>query len=229
MRHNVAGSKMTSANRGISSPPPCRQGVAFHFRTTMAFVGMVLCLGLLSGCLGQQLQLLSDRFGTSFDFAQESGPDLVIIDLRLCKSMGSQQCGPAALATVFAYYEELADVDATRRIEQLSALREGPWTLGEMEALSRENGYPAVTATADLAQVREWVDKGWPPMVALRGSDSAGHVCVLVGYHRTKGYVVLADPQMGFRKYSDARFMRRWELTGRACVLVMPKSKRPDA
>lgn len=191
-------------------------------------LALAACLCLLSGCIGDQLHLLSDRFGTSFDFEAESGPDLVIIDLRLCRTGAAQQCGPAALTTVWRHYANWSDPDAKDALARLCGTRKGPWTLGELESVSREAGYEAVTARADLAQVREWVDKGWPPLVALRGVESDGHLCVVAGYHRTKGYFVLADPQAGFRKYSEGRFLRRWELTGRACVLVLPKAGVSD-
>lgn len=193
-----------------------------------AVLALSVCLCLLPGCIGDQLHLLSDRFGTSFDFEAESGPDLVIIDLRLWKTGAPQQCGPAALTTVWSHYSNLSESDAKETLARLSGTRNGPWTLGELERTSCEAGYRAVTATADLRQVREWIDKGWPPLVALRGVESDGHLCVVAGYHRTKGYFVLADPQTGFRRYSEGRFLRRWELTGRACVLVLPKADASD-
>ena len=128
-------------------------------------------------------------------------------------------CGAASLAMVAAYWGRPMPHDEIAR-DLLEP--ELPGIAGSRLArFARERGLVAVTHAGDLAQLREYVAKGRPMIVAWGMGRGRYHDVVVVGFD--DGHVVVNDPARGpGRRVALAAFERRWAQAGNWTLLVLP-------
>ena len=128
-------------------------------------------------------------------------------------------CGAAALAMVLAYWGEPVPHD-----EIAGALLE-PERRGirgaRLESFARARGLLAVAYEGDLGQLRDFVAKGRPLVVAWKQAGRF-HDVVVVGFDRDA--VVVHDPEAGAGRRVPLRaFEERWTGAGRWTLLVLPR------
>ena len=76
---------------------------------------------------------------------------------------------------------------------------------------------------ADVAQLRESLEKGRPLIVALRVGGDLDHDVVVTGLS-PDGVVTIHDPAHGRdRQVSKADFEKRWSGTSHWALLVLPR------
>jgi tetratricopeptide (TPR) repeat protein len=131
-------------------------------------------------------------------------------------------CGAAALAMVMGYWNQAASHD------EIAARLLSPHLKGilgsKLEDYARSRGLQAVAYEGDLDQLREYVDKGRPLIVAWRVGRGRFHNVVVVGHDAD--HLVVHDPAEGAeRRVKAEAFEKRWAGAGHWTLLVLP---RPD-
>ncbi len=128
-------------------------------------------------------------------------------------------CGPAALAMVLRYWgraashEELARELDARELKGVAGSR--------LAEAARSRGLTAVAYRGDAGQLRDFVGKGRPLVVAWDMGGGRFHNVVVVGFEGED--VVVHDPAQGAsRTVKRAAFEERWAGAGRWTLLVMP-------
>jgi hypothetical protein len=129
-------------------------------------------------------------------------------------------CGGAALAMVLRYWG-----DRTTVAEDFAPLvdpDEGGIRTGQLVEAARERGWhalPVPAATAGL--VRSHVDGGRPTVALIEERPGVLHYVVIVAWTDTE--VVAHDPARSpFRVLTHEEFDRRWAVSGRWLLLVLP-------
>lgn len=128
-------------------------------------------------------------------------------------------CGPAALAMVLRFWgrsashDELAAELGARELRGVAGSR--------LAEAARSRGLTAVAHRGDLDQLRDYVGKGRPLVVAWDMGRGRFHNVVVVGFDGED--VVVHDPAQGAaRTVERATFERRWAGAGHWTLLVMP-------
>ncbi len=128
-------------------------------------------------------------------------------------------CGAAALAMVLGYWgrpvphSEIASVLAEPELRGIRGTR--------LADFARERGLFALAYEGDLAQLRDYVGKGRPLIVAWKVGRGRFHDVVVVGFD--EGAVVVHDPAEGAARRVAARvFEERWAGASHWTLLVMP-------
>lgn len=128
-------------------------------------------------------------------------------------------CGPAALAMVLRYWgraashEALADELDARELRGVAGSR--------LAEAARSRGLTAVAYKGDAEQLREYVGKGRPLIVAWDMGRGRFHNVVVVGFDGED--VVVHDPAQGAsRTVARGTFEERWAGAGHWTLLVMP-------
>jgi ABC-type bacteriocin/lantibiotic exporter with double-glycine peptidase domain len=131
-------------------------------------------------------------------------------------------CGAAALAMVMRFWQRpLAhdEIVAALLQPELRGIRGS-----RLEAFAREHGMTAIAYQGDIAQLREYVAKGRPLIVAWRLARDRYHDVVVVGFDA--GRVIVNDPAEGAGRAVDARsFEKRWRGAGHWTLLVLPAAE----
>ena len=128
-------------------------------------------------------------------------------------------CGAAALAMVLGYWgrpaahAEVADALVEPELRGIRGAR--------LAEFARGRGFFALAYEGDLAQLREYVGKGRPLIVAWKVGRGRFHDVVVVGFDGRA--VVVHDPAEGTGRRVDARvFEERWAGASHWTLLVMP-------
>jgi ABC-type bacteriocin/lantibiotic exporter with double-glycine peptidase domain len=129
-------------------------------------------------------------------------------------------CAAASLSMVLRYW----DVQVTEG-EVAAALLE-PRLHGipgsALEAFAKARGLKAVAYAGDMPQLRDYVGKGRPLIVAWGLPHHEFHNVVVVGFG-DNGEVIVNDPAAGAaRRVSAGDFERRWSAAGHWTLLVLP-------
>jgi ABC-type bacteriocin/lantibiotic exporter with double-glycine peptidase domain len=131
-------------------------------------------------------------------------------------------CGAASLAMVMRYWgqEITQDQIAARLLQKdLHGIRGS-----KLEEFARERGLVAIAYTGDRDQVRDYLAKGRPLIVAWRVGRDRYHDVVVVGYDAEKGEFLVHDPAEGAsRRVTAASFEKRWAGAGHWTLLVLPQ------
>ena len=136
-------------------------------------------------------------------------------------SQRKDTCGAAALAMVLRFWGLSASHDDLARELQVPDLRGVPGS--RLVDLARSRGFTATAYQGDLAQLRDFVGKGRPLVVAWAMGGGRYHNVVVVGF-ADDGRVLVNDPARGAGRAVPAReFERRWAGAGHWTLLVMPR------
>ena len=128
-------------------------------------------------------------------------------------------CGAAALAMVLGYWGQPVphrEIAAALREPELHGIR------GErLASFARGRGLFALAYEGDMAQLREYVAKGRPLIVAWKLGHGRFHDVVVVGLD--DGAVLVHDPANGAsRRVAAHDFEERWAGAGHWTLLVVP-------
>jgi predicted double-glycine peptidase len=128
-------------------------------------------------------------------------------------------CGPAALAMVLRFWGDPASHDVLARELDAADLR---GVRGSRLAESaRSRGMTSLAYEGDDAQLRAFVGRGRPLVVAWDMGRGRFHNVVVVGFEGDD--VVVHDPAQGpSRRVAGKTFAARWAGAGHWTLLVMP-------
>jgi ABC-type bacteriocin/lantibiotic exporter with double-glycine peptidase domain len=136
-------------------------------------------------------------------------------------SQRKDTCGAAALTMVMRYWGLAASHDELARELKVPDLRGVPGS--RLVDLARARGFTATAYQGDLAQLRDFVGKGRPLVVAWAMGGGRYHNVVVVGFG-DGGRVLVNDPARGpARAVPESEFERRWAAAGHWTLLVMPR------
>jgi ABC-type bacteriocin/lantibiotic exporter with double-glycine peptidase domain len=130
-------------------------------------------------------------------------------------------CAAASLAMVLRYWQRPIEHDA------IAAALVEPELSGiagsRLAEFARQNGATAIAYQGDMAQLREYVGKGRPLIVAWKLGAGRYHDVVVVGFDDERGAVVVNDPAEGARRRVPLRrFEERWAGSDHWTLLVLP-------
>jgi ABC-type bacteriocin/lantibiotic exporter with double-glycine peptidase domain len=128
-------------------------------------------------------------------------------------------CGPAALAMVLRFWGDSASHDALARELHAAELRGVAGS--RLAEAARSRGMTAIAYRGDDAQLRAFVGRGRPLVVAWDMGRGRFHDVVVVGFEGDD--VIVHDPAQGpSRRVAGKTFAERWAGAGRWTLLVMP-------
>jgi ABC-type bacteriocin/lantibiotic exporter with double-glycine peptidase domain len=131
-------------------------------------------------------------------------------------------CGAASLTMVLRYWHDEVTHDEVAR-ELLRPELHGI-AGSSLADFARDRGFEAVTYRGDMEQLRDFVGKGRPLIVAWHLGGARYHDVVVVGFDDARGAVLVNDPAAGAsRAVGVARFLKRWAGAGYWTLLVTPK------
>ena len=130
-------------------------------------------------------------------------------------------CGAAALAMVLRYWERPI------RHEDIASALLAPELRGipgsRLAEFARQHGLTAIAYEGDLAQLRDYVAKGRPLIVAWKLGRDRYHDVVVVGFDDARRAVLVNDPAEGAERSIPLRkFEKRWAGAGHWTLLVLP-------
>ena len=129
-------------------------------------------------------------------------------------------CGAAALAMVLAYWNAAVPHDEIARTLLEPELRGIAGS--DLERFARQRGMTAIAYKGDVGQLRDFVGKGRPLIVAWDMGKRRYHDVVVVGMGERE--VIVNDPARGAaRRISIEEFERRWKGAGYWTLLVAPR------
>ena len=133
-------------------------------------------------------------------------------------------CGAASLAMVLRFWAQ--DVSQERITAALlePELRGIPGS--RLAEFARERGLRAVPYEGDLTQLRDFVEKGRPLIVAWKVGRDRYHNVVVTGFDDEKASVIVNDPAKGAdRRVSRQKFEERWAGGNHWTLLVLPEGE----
>ncbi len=129
-----------------------------------------------------------------------------------------QGCAAAALAMVMRHWGQDADAEAIARELREPELRGIRGS--RLAAFARARGFTAIAYKGDPDQLRDYLGKGRPQIVAW-GSGRGDHDVVVIGFDT--GAFLVHDPAQGAsRRIAADEFVRRWQRAGYWTLLVLP-------
>ena len=136
-------------------------------------------------------------------------------------SQQKDTCGAASLAMVGAYWGHPLPHDEIAR-ELLEPGLNGI-AGSRLARFARERGLAAAAYQGDLTQLREYILKGRPMIVAWRMGRGRYHDVVVIGFDATGLHVIVNDPARGpGRTVTVGDFEKRWAGARHWTLLVMP-------
>jgi ABC-type bacteriocin/lantibiotic exporter with double-glycine peptidase domain len=133
-------------------------------------------------------------------------------------------CAAASLAMVLRYWNApVAEGEIAKALiePELHGIKGSRLT-----AFARERGMDAFAYEGDATQLRTFVSKGRPLIVALKVGRDQYHDVVVVGFDDAQGAVIVNDPALGpARPIPQSTFEKRWAGAGHWTLLVLPASK----
>lgn len=143
-------------------------------------------------------------------------------------SQRKDTCGAAALAMVLRYWNEDVSHDQVARALVQPELHGIAGS--QLADFARGRGLEAVAYRGDMAQLRDFVGKGRPLIVAWHLRGSLYHDVVVVGFDDERGTVLVNDPAKGpSRAVKAATFEKRWAGAGYWTLLVTRPTASPPA
>jgi ABC-type bacteriocin/lantibiotic exporter with double-glycine peptidase domain len=137
-------------------------------------------------------------------------------------SQHKDTCGAASLTMVLRYWSEDVSQDDVARALVRPELHGIAGS--ELAAFARARGFEAVAYQGDMAQLRDFVGKGRPLIVAWHLGGSRYHDVVVVGFDDERGAVLVNDPAAGAsRAVGAGKFEKRWAGAGYWTLLVTKK------
>jgi tetratricopeptide (TPR) repeat protein len=135
-------------------------------------------------------------------------------------------CGAAALAMVLRYWGDEATHDEVARTLLTPELHGIAGS--RLAEFARGRGMEAVAYRGDMANLREFVGKGRPLIVAWDMGRGRYHDVVVVGFDPEREAVIVHNPAEGAsRPVKSGRFEKRWQGAGYWTLLVAREKAAP--
>jgi hypothetical protein len=145
----------------------------------------------------------------------------IVRDVPFVPQKTAHDCGPAALAMVFAYF----------RIPAMTAARPefvgGDVRAGTLRDVARAEGLEAFVVSGTFNDLFAQVGRGRPVVVglakpmALTGGRALAHYEVVIGLNRSKRLVLSLDPASGLRENTLEGFAREWAPTKQVTIVFL--------
>jgi ABC-type bacteriocin/lantibiotic exporter with double-glycine peptidase domain len=133
-------------------------------------------------------------------------------------------CAAASLAMVLRYWN--ADVSHDDIAGELLQPQLHGILGSRLEAFARARGFTAIAYAGDMPQLRDYLAKGRPLIVAWRVGRDQFHNVVVTGFDEATGDVVVNDPAVGADRMVPAKdFEKRWAGAGHWTLLVLPAAQ----
>jgi ABC-type bacteriocin/lantibiotic exporter with double-glycine peptidase domain len=130
-------------------------------------------------------------------------------------------CAAAALAMVARYWGEPLTHDAIAAALLAPELRGIPGS--QLAQFARRHGLTAIAYEGDLDQLRDYLAKGRPLIVAWKLGRERYHDVVVVGIDDERSEAIVHDPAEGAgRRVPLETFEERWAGTDHWTLLVLP-------
>jgi len=133
-------------------------------------------------------------------------------------------CGAASLGMVLAYWDravlhdEIAEALIEKDLHGIPGSR--------LAGFAQDRGLRAVAYEGDLQQLRDFVDKGRPLIVAWKVGKDRYHNVVVTGFDDEHADVFVNDPAKGeHRRVSREKFEERWAGADHWTLLVLPEGE----
>lgn len=185
------------------------------------FIGAILLLLLLTGCVTPQVQRLNQQWPADL-------PDQVLLNSTPFFPQEDFECGPAALATLL----QTSGVKVTP--EQLAPQVFLPGRKGslqiELMVASRRHGLPAYPLAPTIAAVLQEVAAGHPVLVFQNISLPVypiWHYAVVIGFDRASQMMTLRSGVTAQLKMSLSVFERTWARGEYWAMVALPVSQLP--
>jgi ABC-type bacteriocin/lantibiotic exporter with double-glycine peptidase domain len=137
-------------------------------------------------------------------------------------AQGEDTCGAASLAMVLRFWGRGASQDEIARElfdRELHGIRGS-----RLVDLAARRGLFALAYEGDLAQLRDYLDKGRPLIAAWKVTRDRYHNVVVVGHDPARQELVVHDPAEGpSRRLSEKSFEKLWKGSGHWTLLVIPR------
>lgn len=137
------------------------------------------------------------------------------------------QCGPAALESVLRYWG--AEADASALADSLSSSRHARGVLNiALAQQMKDRGFWTQMESSDLAQLREWVRRGVPPVITLhvgRFGMPLYHFVVITGFDSRQDLFYLNAGRSGVESLGADQLDARWKRAGRWALIVCPPER----
>ena len=138
------------------------------------------------------------------------------------------QCGPASLAGVLNYWGDRSDPESLKK-EFFVARLKGSLAMDLVQA-ARNRGFKAEVVSGSMDLLKEEILKGHPAIALLNLGYRffpKGHFIIVTGFDDDKqGLLIHSGKPDEFLSYR--RFLKHWEKTGRALILIAPAVDQID-
>lgn len=145
----------------------------------------------------------------------------IVRDVPFVSQKTARDCGPAALAMVFAYFRVPAvTVDRPE-------FAGGDVRAGTLRDVARAQGLDAFVVSGTFDDLFAQVGRGRPVVVglakpmALTGGRALAHYEVVIGLNRSKRLVLSLDPASGLRENTLEGFAREWAPTKQVTIVFL--------
>ena len=133
-------------------------------------------------------------------------------------------CAAASLAMVLGFWQAPASHDEIATALQAAELRGIAGS--RLRDFARERGFQAIAYEGDLQNLRDYVEKGRPLIVAWKMGRRRYHDVVVVGFDALNDAVLVNDPDAGAGRSVPSRvFEKRWAGAGHWTLLVLPEPR----
>jgi ABC-type bacteriocin/lantibiotic exporter with double-glycine peptidase domain len=133
-------------------------------------------------------------------------------------------CGPAALASLLAYWGRPVSLEEITQEVSLKNLK-GSLPM-DLELAARRHGLAATSYTGSLSDLRLHLDKRQPVIAFLNlrwRIFPQGHFVVVTGYDEFHSEIVIHSGDAAYGRIPVASFLKAWARTGFWSLLVLPE------
>ena len=137
------------------------------------------------------------------------------------------QCGPAALESVLRYWGVAADAGVLSKTLSSSPRARGVLNIALAQQM-KEQGFWTQMESSDLDQLKEWVRRGIPPVIALhvgRFGVPLYHFVVITGFDDQRNLFYLNAGRAGAESLGAAQLDAHWKKIGRWTLIVCPPER----
>jgi hypothetical protein len=149
----------------------------------------------------------------------------LVRDVPFVPQRAARDCGPAALAMVFAHFRVAPPAPADH-----PELARGDVRAGALRDVARARGLDAYVVSGSFEDLLTQVGRGRPVLVglakpmALTGGRALAHYEVVVGINRSRRLILSLDPAVGLRENTLDGFAREWAPTHQVTIVFLPRA-----
>ena len=155
--------------------------------------------------------------GLAFSF----GPPGVWLDVPFVRQE-KNACGAASIAMVMQYWKHHVDPDQIQ--SALYSRQSRGIRASDLERYLRHHGFQTFALEGAWKDLKEQLEKGRPPIVALKSGRKDLHYVVVTGLDWQQDIVLKNDPaERKLLKQHRSDFEREWKAAGNWTLLAVPR------